>query len=65
MLHGLPPPSGDWPEEHFYGKSETAWTLLLPPIFTALLTLAIGLLAPAPFSPLQWARFITTLEYLP
>ena len=58
-------PSGDWPEERSYGKSETAWTLLLPPIFTALLTLAIGLLASAPFSPLQWAHFITTLEYLP
>ncbi len=58
-------PSGDWPEERSYGKVETAWTLLLPPVFTALLTLAIGLLASAPFSPLQWAHFITTLEYLP
>jgi len=26
---------------------------------------AAGLLAAAPFSPLQWARFITTQEYGP
>ena len=54
-----------WPAERTYGKAETAWTLLVPPVITAFLTLAAGLLASAPFSPLQWARFITTLEYLP
>lgn len=54
-----------WPAERSYGSAETAWTLLLPPVITAFLTLAVGLLASVPFSPLQWARFITTLEYIP
>ena len=54
-----------WPAERSFGNGETAWTLLLPPVITAFLTLAVGLLAAMPFSPLHWARFITTLEYLP
>ena len=58
-------PSEHWPAERSFGNGETAWKLLVPPVVTALLTLAIGLLASAPFSPLQWARFITMLEYLP
>ena len=59
-----PPPDG-WPAERSFGRSETAWSLLAPPVITALLTLAAGLLASAPFSPLQWARFITGLEFSP
>jgi len=59
----LPPDS--WSAERSFGHAETAWTLLLPPVITAFLTLAVGVLASAPFSPLHWARFITTLEYLP
>lgn len=59
------PPPDSWPAERFYGRAETAWALLLPPLITALLTLLIGLLASAPFSPLHWTRFITTLEYAP
>lgn len=58
-------PSAAWPAERTFAHSETAWTLLLPPVVTALLTLLIGVLAAAPFSPLQWARFITILEYMP
>jgi len=54
-----------WPAERSFGSRETAWALLAPPVITALLTLAVGLLASAPFSPLHWARFITTLEYAP
>jgi len=57
--------SDAWPAERSFGGRETAWMLLAPPVVTALLTLAVGLLASAPFSPLQWARFITTLEYMP
>ncbi len=56
-------PPDTWPAERSFGRRETAWTLLAPPVVTALLTLAAGLLASAPFSPLQWARFITTLGY--
>jgi multicomponent Na+:H+ antiporter subunit D len=52
-----------WPAERSYGRRETAWALLAPPVVTALLVLAAGLLAAAPFSPLQWARFITAQEY--
>jgi len=58
-------PSAPWPAERSFGRRETAWTLLAPPLVTALLTLAVGLLASVPFSPLRWARFITTLEYAP
>ncbi len=56
-------PPDSWPAERSFGRRETAWALLAPPVVTALLTLAAGLLASAPFSPLQWAHFITTLEY--
>ena len=58
-------PPSSWPQAHSFGRKETAWALLLPPMITALLALAAGLLANAPFSPLQWATFITSLEYLP
>jgi len=59
------PPADSWPAERCFGRRETAWALLAPPVVTALLTLVLGLLASAPFSPLKWARFITTLEYAP
>ena len=58
-------PPENWPDERSFGGRETAWALLAPPVVTALLTLGVGLLASAPFSPLQWARFITILEYMP
>jgi len=58
-------PAAAWPAERSFGGSETSWALLLPPLITALLTLLIGVFASAPFSPLQWARFITTLAYTP
>ena len=59
------PTPDSWPAERSFGGMETSWVLLAPPVVTALLTLAVGLLASAPFSPLQWARLITTLEYMP
>lgn len=59
------PAPDNWLDERSFGRLETSWALLAPPVVTALLTLAVGLLASAPFSPLQWARFITTLEYIP
>ncbi|HEB93248.1 MAG TPA: monovalent cation/H+ antiporter subunit D family protein [Gammaproteobacteria bacterium] len=58
-------PPDAWLAERSFGGRETAWALLAPPLVTAFLTLALGLLASAPFSPLQWARFITRLEYTP
>ena len=58
-------PKGLWPEEHYRGWLETHWMLLLPALITALLALAAGLLANAPFSPLEWARLIASREYGP
>ena len=53
----------EWPHEHHFGRGETAWALLLPPVLTALLALGAGLLASAPFSPLEWARLIARREF--
>jgi multicomponent Na+:H+ antiporter subunit D len=47
------------------GFLETHWMLLFPPLITALLALMAGLLADAPFSPLEWARLIAAREYRP
>jgi len=58
-------PVGDWPAERSFGRLETAVVLLVPPVMTAFLSLMLGLLASAPFSPLQWARFIVMQDYLP
>jgi len=58
-------PAASWPAERSFGRVETSLALLLPPLITAFLSLLLGLLASAPFSPLQWARFIITLEYVP
>jgi len=56
-------PQGAWPAERSYGRLETQWLLLLPPLVTALLSLLIGLFANLPFSPLSWARLITFREF--
>jgi multicomponent Na+:H+ antiporter subunit D len=42
---------------------ETAAPLLWPPVITALLALAAGLFAAAPYSPLEWAELIARREY--
>ena len=56
-------PPDSWPHEHHFGRKETALALLLPPIFTAALALAAGLLATLPFSPLEWAKLIAEREF--
>ena len=58
-------PDGKWAREDAHRGLETHWMLLLPPVLTALLSLLAGLLADAPFSPLEWARRIAQQEYLP
>ncbi len=58
-------PVGSWPAERSFGRHETALALLIPPVITAILALALGLFASTPFSPYQWASFITDQEYLP
>ncbi len=52
-----------WPEEHHFGRKETAWALLLPPLVTAAMALGMGLLASMPFSPLGWAKIIAVREF--
>ncbi len=56
-------PPNAWPHEHDFGRRETAWALLLPPLLTAVLALVAGLLAAAPFSPLEWAQLIARREF--
>jgi multicomponent Na+:H+ antiporter subunit D len=56
-------PSCVWHEERDFGNKETAWTLLFPPVVTALLALGVGLFASVPFSPLEWAQLIAQREF--
>jgi len=56
-------PTEEWPEDHHFGRKETAWALLLPPLVTAAMALAAGLLVTLPFSPLEWAKLISVREF--
>lgn len=57
------PPPEAWPAELRFGRAETAWMLLLPPLVTATMALGAGLLASVPFSPLEWAKLIAAREF--
>ncbi len=57
------PAAGPWPRERDLGKRETRRILLLPPLVTAMLTLIIGLFALSTYSPLEWAKLISTREF--
>ena len=53
-----------WPAEQIpAGRLETSAALLWPPVITATLALAAGVLAAAPYSPLEWATLIAHREY--
>jgi multicomponent Na+:H+ antiporter subunit D len=56
-----------WPREHIpsRGWRETAWLLLLPPLFTGAATVAVGVFANSELSPLAWAQLIAERQYLP
>lgn len=56
-------PPDKWPHEHDFGRKETAWALLLPPLITAVSALFVGLFAALPFSPLEWAELIAEREF--
>jgi multicomponent Na+:H+ antiporter subunit D len=56
-------PPDTWPENHDFGRKETAWALLLPPLLTAFMAVSVGLLASMPFSPLEWAKLIAAREF--
>jgi len=59
------PPRGPWREVIPAGRLETHWMLLLPPVVTAAVALAAGVLANVDFSPLEWSRLIASREYRP
>lgn len=52
-----------WPQEEPKGAHEAHGMLLAPLLITATLVLIIGILANAPFTPLQWARLLVEREY--
>ncbi len=57
------PQQQPWPHEHIRSRYETSLALLIPPLFTAVAAILIGLFAAAPFSPLDWAQLIALREY--
>jgi len=59
------PPPERWPAEHRFGRWETHWMLLLPPLATAALVVWAGVFAESPFSPLAWVKLIAAREYAP
>jgi len=59
------PPPKEWPHERSFGRKETAWMLLLPPLATAAATLVWGLFASMPGTPLDWVQFIAARKYAP
>ena len=57
-----------WFRDGAQGETEPArprigWWLVAPPVTTALMVLAVGGFANAPFSPLEWTRFVVAIEY--
>jgi multicomponent Na+:H+ antiporter subunit D len=58
-------PDGSWRDVGPPARAETRWTLLIPPVVTAALSLAFGLLAGLPNSPIDLARRIAAGLYLP
>jgi len=58
-------PPTRWPRERVFARGETSLVLLLPTLFTAAAALVVGLLASAPFSPLEWARLVVERQYSP
>ena len=56
-------PSSDAIEDEAADGLEIKWSLLSPPLITALLALMAGLFAASGFSPLAWAEVITLREF--
>jgi multicomponent Na+:H+ antiporter subunit D len=52
-----------WPQYRSGGRFETSPWLLLPPIATAVATIAVGLFAGSSISPLEWAERIAERIY--
>ena len=58
-------PPDKWQHEHDFGRAETHWMLLVPPVVTAALVIWAGAFAETSFSPLAWAKLIAAREYAP
>jgi multicomponent Na+:H+ antiporter subunit D len=58
-------PDHEWENERRSRWFETYWTLLLPPVVTAGLSIAAGVWAGAGYTPAELAREITELMYQP
>jgi formate hydrogenlyase subunit 3/multisubunit Na+/H+ antiporter MnhD subunit len=56
-------PDRVWQEHGPRGRLETTWWLLLPPVLTALTTIAVGIFAGSAYSPVSWAYLIVGREY--
>ena len=50
--------TGPWPEEKSFGRLETHWMLLIPPLLTAIAVIVGGIVANAQISPLAWVKFV-------
>jgi multicomponent Na+:H+ antiporter subunit D len=61
----LRPAPAAWPNENIpaRGLRETDWLLLLPPLFTAIATVATGVFAWHALAPLAWAKLIASHIY--
>lgn len=65
------PPDKNWPVENFSSGQrislkltrEAHWMLLIPALFTALLSLLAGIFAGTDISPLNWAQLIIDREF--
>src|SRR5690606_34192543 len=60
-----PPAIEAWTDHYPHKRFETRLTLLAPAVLTALLVVAVGLLADTVVSPLEWAKLIAEREYTP
>ncbi|MGK3999335.1 proton-conducting transporter transmembrane domain-containing protein [Sorangium sp. So ce1024] len=56
-------PASPWPKPS--GRAEARPSLLWPTLIAAALSLAVGLFAGAPLSPLAWAKLIAAREFVP
>ena len=47
-----------WPSDRRFGRLETHWMLLIPPLVTAIAVIVAGIVANAQVSPLAWVKFV-------
>lgn len=58
------PAPKSWPQKRWTERrGESHWMLLVPLLFTAVLTLLVGILAGSALSPLGWSEFIVEQEF--